>query len=79
MLKMVFKNHIPDKERGSCHDCRHCQAAVTWWCVNEEARERHGTSIPGGIKCLFWEPGFTMKDFTWLQRTFRTDLLFIER
>ena len=77
MYKLVFKTHIPDKDKKSCYDCYHCQAAGTWWCVNVNCTEWRGTSIPGGVDCPYWEPGLTAKDLSWFQKIFRSDLLFM--
>jgi hypothetical protein len=56
MIQATYISGTPNAERRSCHDCRHCQAAVSWWCVNPQAREARGTPIPGEINCPFWEP-----------------------
>lgn len=31
------------------------KAFVSLWCTNEQAKEARGTSIPGCIKCPYWE------------------------
>jgi len=46
----------PDAGRRCCADCCHLQAAVSWWCVSDEAVEARGTSIPGVRDCVFWQP-----------------------
>lgn len=57
MIEAVLKDgKVPDAEKRSCYDCRHCKAAVSWWCQNKAAIEYRGTKIPGIINCNFWEP-----------------------
>ena len=46
---------IPPEEKRSCHDCNHLKAFVSLWCTNEQAKKARGTSIPGCIKCPYWE------------------------
>lgn len=57
-------------ERQSCYDCKFCQAPgrISWWCMNEDARRYRGTSIPGVIKCHFWQP-----DWDWIEDEFKTE------
>jgi len=37
-------------------DCRYLTAALSYWCTNKESIRRRGTSIPGVIKCPYYEP-----------------------
>lgn len=50
-----FKN-IPPEEKRSCYDCTHMKGYISWWCTEKQAIKARGTSIPGCIKCPFWEP-----------------------
>jgi len=52
--KTVIKGQ-PDGDQASCYDCRHCKAALSWWCVNEDAISWRGTRLAGVIKCPFWD------------------------
>lgn len=63
MKQVVFKTHIPDPIKRSCHDCHDCQASISWWCKNEEAVKAHSSNIPGRIKCDFWTPCKTLSKF----------------
>ena len=56
MIEAVYKTKLPEPEKKGCQSCRHCQAAVSWWCVNKTAVKAHGTAIPEVIECSFWEP-----------------------
>jgi hypothetical protein len=56
-----FKDVSPFEKR-SCYDCAHLTSALSWWCGNDEAIKFRGTRIPGGIKCLYWEPDWSMID-----------------
>ena len=56
MIYAIMKAGKPDYNKKSCYDCRFCQGAVSWWCINKDARIYRGTSIPGVIKCKFWKP-----------------------
>ena len=60
----------PDAEKRACFDCQHCQAYVTWWCVNKEAVAWRGTSIPGVHECPFWAPVPLLAELPWYQRMF---------
>lgn len=46
---------IPPKEKKSCGDCHYLISALSWWCSNKKAIKAHGSSIPGGCLCKFWE------------------------
>jgi len=68
MIKAYGYNGIPNAERKSCYDCYYCQAAISWWCVNEEASKARGTLIPGTTHCHFWKPIET--NVPWHKRIF---------
>jgi hypothetical protein len=55
-------NAISPFEKKSCYDCKHLKHTMNFWCTNEDAKKARGTSIPGCIKCRFWEPNFNMID-----------------
>ena len=55
-IEAVYTSGQPDPIQKRCYDCRHCKAAVSWWCTNEEAIKARGTAIPGVSQCPFWEP-----------------------
>lgn len=46
---------VPSEEKRSCIDCKYLKSALSWWCTNKQAIKSRGTSIPGCIKCPFWE------------------------
>lgn len=46
---------VPPEIKRSCYDCAFCKPALSWWCTNKEAIKLRGTSIPGIIKCPYWE------------------------
>jgi len=43
-------------EKKSCYDCNHLKSALSHWCSSKEAIKARGTSLPGCIKCDFWQP-----------------------
>lgn len=58
MSKLMKQNNLEKLtpfERKNCYDCKYCQAALSWWCRNEDAVKYRGTSIPGTNFCKFWE------------------------
>lgn len=70
-------NFEPDAKRKNCYDCTHCKAAVSWWCVSEEARKARGTGIPGEVNCKFWEPCRQYKDLSWWERNLSGNFILI--
>lgn len=72
MLKGLGINGKPDSEQKRCYDCKHCQAATGWWCVNKKAIEVRGTRLPGIRGCYFWEGIDTeedlLKNASWLSK-----------
>jgi hypothetical protein len=75
---VLRKGREPDAERKACADCRHCKGAVSWWCKNPEAVRQRGTSIPGVIKCPFWEPCRTAAEVSWIDRWFNLNILIVD-
>lgn len=66
MIHMRYKGDIePDKNVKCCSDCYWCQAALVFWCMNDEACKTRGTKIPGIKKCTYWSP---IKKATWLEK-----------
>lgn len=55
MLQGLIVKGQADSEKRECYDCKHMQAAVSWWCVSEEAKEYRGTGLPSAEGCKFWE------------------------
>lgn len=55
-------NQIGPFEKRSCYDCAYLYSALSWWCGNKAAIKTHDTSIPGGIKCNFWQPDWNTID-----------------
>lgn len=49
-------------EKKSCHDCSHIVAAMSLYCGNIAASSARGTTLPGCIKCPYWEPNFDYID-----------------
>lgn len=45
-------------DKKSCYDCKYLKRALSHWCRNPEAIAARGTSIPGCIKCPYWEPNW---------------------
>lgn len=68
--KPIGINGVPDSVRRSCYDCASCQAAVSWWCADEEAKRVRGTSIPGVTGCPYWAPLRLARDLRWWERWF---------
>lgn len=56
MIEQILQEGTPDAKRRGCADCKHMQAAVTWWCTSEKAVLRRRTSTPGVTGCHDWEP-----------------------
>lgn len=69
MKKLLMVSGQHDERRG-CHDCKHMEAEVSWWCRSKEAIDARGTSIPGCIGCRFWEPCARLEDIGWKARIF---------
>ena len=63
MIEQILDG-IPNAERKGCVDCKHCKAAVSWWCTNKEAIKHKNSSLPYTKNCSFWEPCRTKKDLT---------------
>lgn len=61
MTDEEFRSVSPFEKR-SCFDCGHLKSAMSWWCINEEAKKARGTSLPGCIKCTFWKPDWNNID-----------------
>ncbi len=74
MKKAILIKGVPDEQRKSCFDCRYCQGAVSWWCINEEAIDYRGTSIPGVHNCHFWKPIQVWNNLKWWKKLFNTDI-----
>jgi hypothetical protein len=36
-------------------DCAHLTSALSWWCINDDARKYRGTTIPNIYNCPFYE------------------------
>lgn len=68
---VAAKGYTPDATKRACYDCRHCKAAVSWWCKNPDAVAWRGSSIPGVHNCPFWDPVPTMAEWmaAWRART----------
>lgn len=49
-------------EKRCCYDCCHLKAAVSWWCINDDAIKFRGTRIPGTRNCQFWGPDWAYID-----------------
>ena len=60
-FRAVMTSGEPDSSKRSCFDCHWCQGYVSWWCMNDEARKRRRTSIPGTSDCPEWIPVATVK------------------
>ncbi len=60
-----------DATKRRCYDCRHCQGALSWWCVNDEAAKRRGTRIPGERDCPQWESAETVGEVGFWRSMFR--------
>ena len=56
MYEAVLVRAKPDETTRGCADCKHCKAAVSWWCTSERAIELSRTRLPGIVKCPYWEP-----------------------
>jgi hypothetical protein len=61
MSQEDFENVSPFEKR-SCYDCAHLKSAMSLWCTNKDAIEARGTSLPGCIKCTFWQPNWKYID-----------------
>ena len=72
MIEAILVNQEPDFEKRICYDCKHCKAAVSWWCTREDAIQSRKTKIPDAIKCKFWEPCKMKKDLKWSDRLFNS-------
>lgn len=79
MIKGVLEGSSPDHELKTCFDCDHCQAAVSWWCVNKEAVSARGTNIPGASNCPFWKPVRRYEELSWWEKTFGNHIVLTRR
>lgn len=57
-----------DSSQRRCYDCAHCQAALSWWCVNPDAIKARGSQIPGVRDCPYWESAKTVGEVIWWKR-----------
>jgi hypothetical protein len=70
MAEQVLETGVPNANKKSCADCKHCKALVNWWCKNKLAIKARGTKIPGVVNCPFWEGCKTKKELSWSDRLF---------
>lgn len=70
MIEAIATSGTPDAAQRRCYDCRHCKAAVGWWCKNAEAVAWRGTNLPGVRDCPFWAPMRQISDLGWWDRHF---------
>lgn len=49
-------------DKKTCYDCSFLKSAMSWWCTNDDAKKRRGTSLPGCIKCPLWKPDWNNID-----------------
>ena len=68
MIEQILKDGVPDGERRGCTDCKHMQAAVTWWCTSPKAVRRRRTTTPNVIGCQDWEPCRTYAELGFWER-----------
>lgn len=71
MTEAIVLSKSKKIDEKSCHNCRFCQAFVSWWCVNKEAIELKKTKIPDGAGCEFWKKMRSIDDLTWVEKTFK--------
>lgn len=58
-MTVTLPNCNPDARacsRKKGPDCRFLTSALSFWCTNEGSNRLRGTTIPGVIKCPFYEP-----------------------
>jgi len=67
MREFRFKAGEPDADRRACTHCAFMQAAVSLWCVNDEAVKYRGTAFVGVHSCPFWEPMKRATIWDWLR------------
>jgi len=70
--------YIPNESEKDCYDCRHCKAAVGWWCTNENAVKWRGTSFPGQQNCKDWEPCRSKSDLSFVEKYFSLNFIYID-
>lgn len=75
MIEAVLESGEPNASKRNCYDCKHCKAAVTWWCTNKEAIKLRGTLIPGTQNCKFWEPSRKLSEMSFWERIHRDIIL----
>ena len=74
MIEMIMTKGVPNPDEKSCSDCFYCQAAISWWCQNEEATKSRMSSIPGGAGCKYWKPCKLWSDLSWWERLWNNDI-----
>jgi hypothetical protein len=79
MIEAVMVEGQPDAAQKRCFDCKHCKAAVSWWCTNKDAAKYRGTSIPGVRNCQFWEPMKTKVESSWFERIFGPGIISVRQ
>jgi hypothetical protein len=72
MYELLIVKGEANSERKSCHDCRHCKAALSWWCTHKKAIEERGTALPGVKNCPHWEPAKHINELSWFEKLFRS-------
>lgn len=70
MRHAVMVEGKPNATLKRCFDCYHCQAALSWWCMSKEAKEKYGAILPGYWLCEFWKPCLVVSDLRWYERLF---------
>ena len=72
MTETIIARPNPEWEKYECNrgcdTCRHLQAAVSWWCMCEEAVKHRGTRLPPTRDCKFWKPCRSIKELSWWER-----------
>lgn len=72
MVQQILRNGTHDHERRGCQDCLYRRAAVSWWCVNDEAAAYGLSKVLVYHNCPFWEPSRTIDDLTFFERNIQT-------
>lgn len=63
MRHVIFRKKTDiNHEARRCYDCRHMQAAITWWCKHPTASALAGSDVGKFSQCPYWEPALTLEE-----------------
>ncbi len=74
MYSLIITKGLPNKKVKGCYDCAYYKAAISWWCMNQDARIKYGGSAEGRICCDFWKPAKLWSSLSWWEKIINNDI-----